>query len=114
LGPLLGIAHDAAVPGGIQDGGSQNGDTGAGRTQSSEEFDDGRGFQEGVVAIKDKEPVDPRQGRESALHRMTSAARRVLDHADDVIRALEPSGKIGGFRSDDKDADIWLRTVPGP
>ncbi len=51
-----------------------------------------------MIAVEDNEPVDLRQRGERTLHRIARAARRILDHGDDVAGALKPAARDRRFR----------------
>ena len=67
-----------------------------------------------MIAVEDGDSIDVRQRGESAFHRISCAARRVLDHGYDVVLGVKPTAKVGDLRPDDEDAGIWSRAVPGP
>jgi hypothetical protein len=58
--------------------------------------------------------VDLRQCGKSSFYRVSCAARRILDHGDDAVRGIKPTGEIGVLSPDDEDAGIWPRAVSGP
>ena len=66
-----------------------------------------------MVAVEDNEPVDLRQCGERTLHRIARAARRILDHGNDVAGGLKPVGEIGGFGSYDENTGVGPRAFAG-
>jgi hypothetical protein len=110
---LVGVAHDAAVTGGVLDGRGQERQPGAGCAKPAYELGNGRVFNEGVIAEKDNEAVDVRQRCESTLHRVARTAWRILDHGDDIARAFKPLGEISHGRPDDEDELMRPRAFPG-
>jgi hypothetical protein len=66
-----------------------------------------------VIAVEDNEPVDLRQCGERTLHRIARAARRILDHGNDVAGALKPVREIGGFGSYNENTGVGPRAFAG-
>ena len=66
-----------------------------------------------MVTVEDNQPVDLRQDRESAFHRVTRSTRRVLDDGDDIGGAFDPLGEIDGFGCHDEHEGIRPHALAG-
>jgi hypothetical protein len=66
-----------------------------------------------VIAVENNQPVDVGESAQRPEDRIPCAARRILDHGDDVAGAFEPPSQIGRFTPDDQDARIRPRPLAG-